>query len=69
MSRMKIEADEAMAHWERLLDRVAAGERITLTRQGVPVALLTPVPFSEKRDIEAAIEELKAFRRGRTLRN
>ncbi|HZP83525.1 MAG TPA: type II toxin-antitoxin system prevent-host-death family antitoxin [Chthonomonadaceae bacterium] len=66
---MRIDADEAMAQWEQMLDRVAAGAQITLTRQGVPVALLMPVQSSEKREIEAVIEEIKALRRGRTLGN
>jgi prevent-host-death family protein len=34
---------EAKAEFSRLLRRVAAGERITITKRGVPVARLVPV--------------------------
>ena len=36
-------AFEAKTHLAALLDRVAKGERITITRHGVPAALLVPV--------------------------
>ena len=39
---------EARAHFPRLLDRVAAGEEITITRHGVPVARLVQVKVDEK---------------------
>lgn len=35
-------ADEAESSFAHLLDRVAAGEEITITRHGLPVARLTP---------------------------
>ena len=38
-----IGAFEAKTHLSELLDRVARGERITITRHGVPAALLVPV--------------------------
>jgi prevent-host-death family protein len=34
---------EAKTHLTRLLDRVAAGEQVTITRHGTPVARLVPV--------------------------
>jgi prevent-host-death family protein len=36
-------AFEAKTHLSDLLDRVSKGERITITRHGVPVAMLVPV--------------------------
>jgi prevent-host-death family protein len=36
-------AGDARKHFSALLDRVAEGERITITRRGVPAALLVPV--------------------------
>jgi len=36
-------AFEAKTHLSALLDRVAAGETITITRHGVPAAILAPV--------------------------
>jgi prevent-host-death family protein len=60
-------AFEAKTHLPNLLDRVAKGERITITKHGVPVAMLVPVSSKDKPDIPSVIEEIKAFRRGRTL--
>ena len=37
-----IGAYEAKTHLPRLLDEVAKGERITITKHGVPVAILVP---------------------------
>jgi len=36
-------AFEAKTHLPRLLDRVARGESVTITRHGRPVAMLVPV--------------------------
>ena len=44
-----IGAYEAKTHLPRLLDRVARGESLTITRHGRPVARLVPVA-SESRD-------------------
>jgi prevent-host-death family protein len=38
-----IGAFEAKTHLASLLDRVAKGERITITRHGVPAAMLIPI--------------------------
>ena len=40
-----IDASRAAIHLAALLDRVANGERITITRHGLPAAVL--VPFAE----------------------
>jgi prevent-host-death family protein len=37
-----IGAYEAKTHLPKLLERVAEGERITITKHGVPVAVLEP---------------------------
>lgn len=60
-------AYEAKTHLPRLLDRVAQGERITITKHGVPVAMLVPVSSLSKEDRQVAIQELRTFRRGRKL--
>jgi len=39
-------AFEAKTHLSELLDRVAKGEKITITRHGIPAALLVPVAES-----------------------
>ena len=58
---------EAKTHLPALLERVAKGERITITRHGVPVALLVPV--EEARDIAPpeVIECIRRLRRGKRL--
>lgn len=55
-------AYEAKTHLPKLLERVLKGERITITKHGVPVAVLQP-PDPEKRvDTKSVIAELKNFR-------
>ena len=60
-------AFEAKTHLSRLLERVADGEKFTITKHGVPVALLVPVDVDTQRDSREVICELKRFRKGRTL--
>jgi prevent-host-death family protein len=60
-------AYEAKTHLSELLERVAKGEKITITKHGVPVAMLVPPPAAEKPDVEAAVEALLEFGKGRTL--
>lgn len=59
---------EAKTHLPALLERVARGEKILITRWGLPVACLTP-PQPETRDTHRVIKEFKAYskRQGRTL--
>src|SRR5258707_9566012 len=42
---------EAKTHLTRLLDRVASGEQITITRHGTPIARLVPVKPTSSRQI------------------
>lgn len=59
-------AYEAKTHLPRLLARVAKGERITITKHGVPVAMLVPAPgVKDRQSVEEAVEALKAFGRQR----
>lgn len=60
-------AYEAKTHLSQLLDRVAKGERITITRHGVPVADLVPVDPRPHGSISETIAALKEFRRGQRL--
>lgn len=54
---------EAKTHLPRLLDEVAAGETITITKHGRAVAQLMPPPGTEQPDVGAAIDEWREFRR------
>lgn len=58
---------EAKTHLPRLLDEVAGGEEITITKHGVPVAVLVPPPEKKRRSTREVIEELREFRKGNTL--
>ena len=54
---------EAKAHLSALVERVAAGETISILRRGKPVARLVP---AEKPKRRITIEELEEFTRGMT---
>ena len=62
---------EARRDVSKLLAAVAEGERITITRRGVPVAELVPLRRSAPtpEEIAAAIDEFRELRRSVTLGN
>lgn len=66
MSR-EIGAYEAKTHLPALLERVARGEQITITRHGKPIARLVPIGRSDPDRRRGAVEKLKEFAKGRTL--
>jgi prevent-host-death family protein len=59
-----IGAFEAKTHLSDLLDRVARGEKITITRHGVPAALLVPVTeAAPKMTHKEIVEGMRALRK------
>jgi prevent-host-death family protein len=60
---------EARTHFSQLLDEVARGKKVLITRHGKPAALLLPPPAEGKKDVRQIIAEFKAYsqRQGRTL--
>ncbi|MDO8586927.1 MAG: type II toxin-antitoxin system prevent-host-death family antitoxin [Armatimonadota bacterium] len=58
---------EAKTHLSQLLDRVAKGERILITKHGVPVAALIPPDPRFRSDVREAVAALKEFGKGRSL--
>jgi prevent-host-death family protein len=58
---------EARTHLSALLDEVAAGKSILITRRGKPAAVLGPPPGENGVDVKQVIEEMKALRRGNVL--
>jgi len=60
-------AFEAKTHLAALLDAVVAGEQITITRHGRPVARLVPPDDNARPDVACTIERLQAFSAGQTL--
>ena len=55
-------AYEAKTHLPKLLERVTKGERITITKHGVPVAVLQPFDPAKNIDTGTIIAELRRFR-------
>ena len=62
----KIGAYEAKTHLSRILEQVAAGERYTITKHGVPVAILQPYDPDKREDAADVIKAIHAFRAGHT---
>jgi len=60
-------AFEAKTHLSALLDRVAAGEEVIITKHGKPVARLVGAQHLDKTRVNQAFEKLKALRKGTTL--
>jgi prevent-host-death family protein len=59
-----IGAFEAKTHLAQLLDRVAKGEKITITRHGVPAAVLVPVgEETAKLAHEELVHQMRALRK------
>lgn len=58
-----IGAYEAKTHLPRLLEEVAAGETITITKHGRPVAQLVPPPAARRPDVDKLVEEWRAYRK------
>jgi prevent-host-death family protein len=59
---------EARTHLSQLLDEVARGKTVLITRRGKPAAVLSPPPDGgEEKDIRQVLAEMKALRRGNTL--
>jgi prevent-host-death family protein len=56
---------EAKTTLPRLIHRVEAGESVTITRHGKPVARLVPV--RDRKRVTEAIEAMKKFREGHSL--
>ncbi|MEW6379980.1 MAG: type II toxin-antitoxin system prevent-host-death family antitoxin [bacterium] len=61
-------AYEAKTHLPELLEQVLKGERITITKHGVPVAVLLPPEPLRKAEPKKAIAELRKFRRQHHLK-
>ena len=59
-----IGAYEAKTHLSSLLERVAKGESITITKHGHPVAVMQPVAERVRRPLTEVIADLREFRRG-----
>ena len=64
---IKVGAFEAKTHLSSLLDKVAQGEDILITRRGLPVARLVPACQAKRAGTQSVIDELRALRAGMKL--
>lgn len=64
---IRIGSFEAKTHLSSLLERVAAGEEVLITKHGKPLARLVSATGLEQARGEDAFERLKQIRRGATL--
>ena len=60
----EVQASEAKTHLPQLLDDVEAGETIVITRHGRPIARLVPDEAQRNADAAAAVEAIRALRKG-----
>jgi prevent-host-death family protein len=60
-------AFEAKTHLSSLLDKVAAGEEVIITKHGKPVARLVGAQTIDRARANEVFEKLKALRKGTTL--
>ncbi|HEX9168155.1 MAG TPA: type II toxin-antitoxin system prevent-host-death family antitoxin [Roseiarcus sp.] len=60
-------AFEAKTHLSALLDKVAAGEEVVITKHGKPVARLVGAREIDRARVNEVFEKLKALRKETTL--
>ena len=58
---------EAKTHLSALLDKVAGGEEVTITKHGKPIARLISAEKADQADVDRAVARLREFRKGTTL--
>ena len=63
----QINAFDAKTNFSHLLQRVRAGEKITILKHNVPIAFMVPIPNTQTSDITEVIESINKFRVGKKL--
>jgi prevent-host-death family protein len=63
LAMREIQASEAKTHLPQLLDEVERGETLVITRHGRPIARIVPEPQQQQKEIENAIQGIKALRK------
>jgi prevent-host-death family protein len=64
---LTVGAFQAKTNLAQLLDRVAKGETIVITRRGVPVATINPIAEKQLQDKMETIQAIKDLRKGNRL--
>lgn len=67
MKLKKVGSYEAKTHFPALLDSVSQGERIIITRKGVPIAILIPYK-DQQMTVDDAINAIVNFRKKLNLK-
>ncbi len=62
-----IGAYEAKTHLSKILERVARGERFTIEKHGVPIAVLQPAETRRQMSVSEAINAMESFSADHTL--
>ena len=63
----KVGAYEAKTHLPKLLERVLKGERITITKHGIPIAMLQSPDPEKAVDTQSVIAEIRKLRNKHSL--
>lgn len=53
---------EARTHFSQLLDQVAKGKKVLITRRGKPAAVLGPPPTGIEKDVKQVVKEMLEYR-------
>ena len=53
---------EARTHLSALLDQVAKGKHVLITRRGRPAAMIGPPPQQDRQDVRQVVQEMLSFR-------
>jgi len=61
-------AYEAKTQLSKLLERVMKGERITITKHGIPVAVLQPPDPGKSINTQTVISEIRSARKKHSLK-
>lgn len=58
---------EAKTHWSALLEKVASGQEIIITKRGKPIARVIPERDDNQDTLNEAIQTIKRLRQNTTL--
>jgi prevent-host-death family protein len=64
---LTVGAFEAKTQLSALLERVARGEEVTITKHGRPVAKLVPAATHDRERVAAAVRKIKELAKGNRL--
>ncbi len=65
---IEVGAFDAKTHLSSLLNKVAQGEEVLITRRGTPVARLVPAQEADRSRVAKTIQRLRSLRCGVQLR-